>query len=84
VVGGYVLTQLGLPVRHARVTLAGIFGGTRAVTANRWGYYEFPDVETGQSYYLSVSAKGYAFTPQTQIITPLADNEEVNFLAFPQ
>jgi hypothetical protein len=38
---------------------------TQVAFTNRLGYYEFNDLQVGETYIVSVRAKGYNFTPQT-------------------
>ena len=83
-VSGYVLTQLNRAPRNAWVTLVDLQGNTRTARVNRFGYYEFADVETGLTYILTVNAKGYNFTPPNSLVTPTTNNEVSNFTAFPQ
>jgi hypothetical protein len=45
---------------------------TRVVFTNRLGFYEFNDLPVGDTYVISVSGKGYSFTPQT--LTLLEDS----------
>jgi hypothetical protein len=38
---------------------------TQTVMANRLGYYQFDDLQVGDTYVITVRSKGYTFTPQT-------------------
>lgn len=38
---------------------------TQTVFTNRLGYYEFNDLQVGDTYVVTVRGKGYSFTPQT-------------------
>ncbi len=38
---------------------------TQAVFTNRLGYYQFDDLQVGDTYVVTVRSKGYMFTPQT-------------------
>ena len=80
-VGGHVLTSLGLAPRRAFVTLSDVNGNTRTTYVDRFGHYQFDDVEAGRTYYLSVDAKGYSFSPPTQVVTPNFGVTELNFTA---
>ena len=80
--GGYVLTQLGRAPRGAFVTLTDLLGNSRETTVNRFGYYQFTEVEAGRVYFLTVTAKGYNFTPPNAVVTPNFDIAELNFTAF--
>jgi hypothetical protein len=63
-VSGRVLTPDGRGVRGARVSITDRNGETRAVLTTSFGYYRFEDVLAGQSYVVSVSAKGHSFAPR--------------------
>jgi hypothetical protein len=38
---------------------------TQTVMANRLGYYQFDDLQVGDTYIITVRSKGYTFTPET-------------------
>lgn len=38
---------------------------TQAVFTNRLGYYQFDDLQVGDTYVVTIRSKGYIFTPQT-------------------
>jgi hypothetical protein len=63
-VSGRVMSASGHVVRNARVSIADGLGNTRTVITNTFGYYRFDGVATGSSYTVSVSAKGFTFSPQ--------------------
>ena len=81
-VSGYVLTQPGRAPRGATVTLTDLFGQAQTTTVNRFGHYSFTDVAAGQTYFVTVTAKGYNFTPPTAVVTPGFDVENLDFTAF--
>ncbi|MDQ4120967.1 MAG: carboxypeptidase-like regulatory domain-containing protein [Acidobacteriota bacterium] len=78
-IGGRVLATNGRVVWNARVLLTYSNGETRAAVTNSFGYYQFKDVTTGQTYVLSVSHKRYNFDPQ--VLTLNEDVREINFPA---
>jgi hypothetical protein len=78
-VGGRVRTPNGRSVPGAKVTLTDFKGITRIAVANVFGYYRFADLNAGETYVLSVSAKRLKFTPQTQIRTITEDSFDINF-----
>jgi hypothetical protein len=80
---GYVLTERGRAPRNAFVTLTDLAGRSQSVAVNRWGHYTFSDITAGQTYFLTVDAKGYRFSPATAVVTPNFDLEELNFTALP-
>jgi Carboxypeptidase regulatory-like domain len=80
-VSGYVLTSLGRPPRGALVTLSDLNGNRQTTFVDRQGHYLFTDVEAGQTYFVSVEAKGYSFTPPTRLVTPNFTVENLDFTA---
>jgi uncharacterized repeat protein (TIGR01451 family) len=64
-VSGRILTSAGgQGIARARVTMAGPNGTRQTAITNAFGYYLFDNVESGESYVVSVDAKRYQFTPQ--------------------
>ncbi|MFM9903959.1 MAG: carboxypeptidase regulatory-like domain-containing protein [Pyrinomonadaceae bacterium] len=81
-VSGRVLTADGRGVRNARVTILDRRGIARNVATGPFGYYRFDDVETGQSYVVSVVSRRFNFESQViQVNDNLAD---LDFIAGPQ
>lgn len=69
-IGGRVATQNGRGIGKAVVTITG--GNLPAPIVsktNPFGYYNFPNLESGLTYTVSVAAKGYTFTNPTRIIS---------------
>jgi len=76
-VSGRVTDQTGRAISSAMVSIIDINGSTRAVRTGTFGYFNFEDVEAGQSYVLSVTHKRYTFDPQ---VVNVSDN--INSLSF--
>jgi subtilisin-like proprotein convertase family protein len=81
-IGGRVLTAGGNGIRNAEVVLS---GGTltepRRVQTGSFGYYNFDDLQTGQTYILTVNSRRYIFTTPTRVVT-LTDNiGDLDFIA---
>ena len=66
---GRVMTPDGRGLRNARVTMTDQSGGTHTVTTSSFGYYEFNDVEAGQTYILSVTSRTYRFAARVLQVT---------------
>ncbi len=77
VVSGRVRAPDGRGVRNATVTLTDASGSVRATRTTTLGYFLFANVEVGQTYVLTVSAKNYQFEPQVLSIT-----EDLDGLSF--
>lgn len=67
-VSGRVSTADGNAVFRARISLTDSSGVTRTAMANQFGYYRFDDVEVGQTYFVSVTAKRYQFVPRAVFV----------------
>jgi hypothetical protein len=68
-VSGRILSPTGTPVRGASVVISDSAGASSSVRTNTFGYYLFDSVQPGQTYLVSVAAKGYSFTPKSITIT---------------
>ena len=64
-ISGKLLTAIGQGVPNTRVTLTGINGGSRTVISTSFGFYEFGNVEPGQTYTLTVDGRRVTFAPVT-------------------
>jgi hypothetical protein len=80
-INGRVATANGRGIGKVNVTISGgsLASPVKALT-NPFGYYNFPNLESGQTYTVSVSAKGYTFTNPTRIIS-LQDVTSVDFIS---
>ena len=61
----------------ALVTLTDASGNSQTVRTRKLGGYRFSDLSAGETYVLTVSAKGYTFAPQ--IVTANEDLTDVDF-----
>lgn len=78
-VGGRVVSAGGRGIGNVRVILADQSGQVTTALTSPFGYYQFTDIRSGESYTVSVSAKGYTFAEPTRIITV---NDAVDDLTF--
>jgi hypothetical protein len=81
-IGGRVLTAAGNGIRNAEVVIS---GGTLAepmrVQTGSFGYYHFDNLQTGQTYILTVNSRRYLFTTPTRVVS-LTDNiADLDFVA---
>jgi hypothetical protein len=77
----YLFTAIGQGVPNTRITLTGINGGARTILSNGFGYYEFGNVEPGQTYTISVEGRQYTFTPV--MVSANSSLTQVNLIAQP-
>jgi hypothetical protein len=47
------------------------------------GYYRFTDLQAGETYIVSVSARRYQFTVPTQVVSLLDSVADLNFVGTP-
>lgn len=79
-ISGRALTQSGRGISKAVVTVT---GGTLAspmvLRTNPFGYFEAPNLEAGQTYNVSIEAKGLTFTSPTRIVSTQDSITQVDF-----
>ncbi len=80
-IGGRILTANGSGIRNVIVTLTDSNGTTRSSRSATFGYYQFDDVEVGETYIISVASKRYFFNQQSQILTVNKELRNINFIA---
>lgn len=79
-VGGRIQTSNGLGIDYASVTISG--GNLPApITqkASSFGFYNFADLPSGQTYTVTANSRRYTFAPQ--MVTPTANVSNLNFVA---
>lgn len=81
VLGGRVITADGRGIGNVRVTLADQTGQARTAITSPFGYYQFTDISTGESYTVSVSSKGRTFGEPTRVVTLNDAVDDLNFTA---
>lgn len=79
-VAGRALTADKRGIRGAIVTLTAPNGETRTTLTGTFGFYRFADVLAGETYILTIRAKRFSFTPDTQILTVLEEIAEADFI----
>jgi hypothetical protein len=80
-VGGRILSEDGKGLRGVVIYLVSPDGTTRYTRSSMFGYYQFDEVEAGQTYVIGVSSKRYVFTQEIQVITVLDNATDINFYA---
>lgn len=83
-VTGIAVDSRGRGISKARISVTDQRGNTRSVFTNTFGYFNFEDVEAGQSYAISVRSKQYQFTNPTQVIFVGDSISDLIFSAFPE
>lgn len=85
-IGGRVMLDDGITgVPRATLTLV---GGSLAqpltIRTNPFGFYNFENLEVGQTYIVTVHSKQFTFTIPTRVFTPNDNIMDADFIAFPQ
>lgn len=81
-IGGRVQTADGRGITNAALILTNsITNETKIVRSSSFGRYVFTDLEAGQTYILTVTAKRFAFTNPNRIITLSEDLTDADFTA---
>ncbi len=74
-ISGRVLSSAaGRGLRNATVTLTDQKGNVRTALASPYGQYRFDDVESGQTYIISVRSRRFTFAPRVLQITDSISN----------
>lgn len=72
-IGGRVFNAKGRGVANARVILTESSGAAHAVLTNSFGYFKFPEVETGQTVIITVLSKQNTYSPKVLNVTSELD-----------
>lgn len=79
---GRVLTAEGAGIRNVAVTVAGgNLTQPRTVLTGTFGTYSFPELDAGQTYVVSVSAKRYTFGTPAMLVNLSENVGDVTFVA---
>ena len=82
VVGGRVANSEGRGIGGVVLTMSG--GNLTApiiVRTNPFGYYRFSEVEVGQTYVVTPTAKNRRFAPSNRVFTALENVSDIDFSA---
>ena len=80
-VAGRVLSSQGRSVTGAVVSAYDSMGARHVAVTNTFGYYRFAKLTAGESYVLSVQAKGYQF--DSIFLSPTQSVANVDFISLP-
>lgn len=82
-VTGRVTTFEGRGIYRATVTITDNAGNVRMAMTNPFGFYQFLEVPSGETYVFTVRAKRYQFSQPQQVLFVSGDTDLVNFVANP-
>jgi hypothetical protein len=80
-IGGRVLTAEGQGIRNVTVTLTDGSGTIHTTVTGTFGYYNFAEIEAGQTVVISVTAKRYAFSQPSVVLSVTENVSEINFIS---
>lgn len=68
-IGGRVITPNGQGLTNAVVLLTAQNGEQRAARTGSFGYFQFPGIQSGQTYVISIKSRRYAFDSQVLFVS---------------
>lgn len=80
-ISGRITTAEGFGISRATVVLTDSNGNSRIAQTGSFGNYRFEGLQSGQTYVVTVSRRGYTFTPPTRSLTLSADVFGADFIA---
>jgi len=80
-ISGRIMTDTGLGLRSAEVTLTDANGTVRRTASGSFGYYRFDDVPTGQTYVIRVVSRRFQFSPRA--ISVVDELTEIDLIGEP-
>jgi hypothetical protein len=81
-VSGRVLTQTGRGIRNIIITMSDSGGAIRTTQTTAFGYYQFNDVQSGETYIITARGKHYSFTQNSKVMNINDETTNVDFIAF--
>ncbi len=82
-IGGRILTYNGRGIGNVRITLSDAGGSVRTAMSNPFGYYNFTDIEAGQTVIVSARSKRFYFGSPTRVVSVSDELTSVDFTALP-
>ncbi|MEQ1764466.1 MAG: choice-of-anchor Q domain-containing protein [Pyrinomonadaceae bacterium] len=80
-ISGRVVTAQGRAISRATITVTDANGESKTVLSNTFGFFNVSELPTGQTYLVSVSARGYTFATPSYFVD-LSDNVgDLNFVS---
>lgn len=79
--GGRITNAKDRGIGNVRVTLVDTKRNARVAVTNSFDYYQFTQIQAGQSVVISVKSKNFVFANPTQAVFAANDVGEINFAA---
>ena len=80
-IGGRVVAGSQLGIASVSVELTNARGEKRTALTNPFGYYQFDDVQAGETYVVSAKSKRYSFVTSSQVITVSDEMSGIDFVS---
>lgn len=80
-VSGQVKTAFGNGIRNVVLTIVNSRGESRMTVTGSLGYYRFTDIEVGDTYIITVSAKKFEFNNSVQFVLVNNEMSDIDFIA---
>lgn len=80
-VGGRVVTANGIGIDNVQIILTDQNGAVRTTRTSLSGNYKFDDVEVGETYIISVSARRFTFSQPIQVVAVFDKIGNIDFIA---
>jgi hypothetical protein len=80
-ISGRVTDSYGRAISSAIISVTDLAGNKKIAYTNTFGYYSVPELEVGQSYVVSVSARRYTFANPSMVISLTDSVAGANFVA---
>jgi len=81
-VGGRVTNAPGRGISKVLVRMTDSAGVVRTANTNSFGYYNFTDVEVGQTLIFEVRSKRFDFAEPTKVVSLNEESKTVDFIAY--
>jgi CSLREA domain-containing protein len=80
-ISGHVTNSSGRGISGVNLSLTDSGGNVRTATTTSFGYYQFTDVQIGETYILAASGKHFTFNQPVQVLNVNEEINQVNFIA---
>ncbi len=81
--GGRVTDSRGRPIAGAILKLVDARGSIRSAVTNTFGYYRFNELDSGETYFVTISAKRYRFANASRAVSLIEEVMNFDFIAEP-
>jgi hypothetical protein len=80
-ISGRVTRANGIGISGATIVMTRADGTTSAARSSSLGYYQFDDIEAGQTVMLSITSRSFTFSVSVLVLSPHEDLTDIDFVA---